>query len=136
MRSEHTGALASAMFPFMAKRRMMRQWGGTADISMDGNAIMGPSPVKNLTLNAGWGYSGFKATPAVGCAIADTVATGRTHPLIAAFCLARFESVARIDYAGVGPAPLLPSYHRPFILTLSAVFPMFSAVPVGLASAA
>ena len=107
VRIEHTVARAIAMFPFMAKLRMMRQWGGTADISMDGNAILGPSPVKNLTLNAGWGYSGFKATPAVGWAIADTVATGRTHPLIAPFCLDRFESGALIDDAGVGPAPFL-----------------------------
>lgn len=104
---EHTVARAVAMFPFMAKLRLMRQWGGIADISMDGNAILGRSPVKNLTLNAGWGYSGFKATPAVGWTIADTVATDRTHPLIAPFCLERFESGALIDDSGVGPAPFL-----------------------------
>ncbi|MEM7172581.1 MAG: sarcosine oxidase subunit beta family protein [Pseudomonadota bacterium] len=104
---EHTAARIIEMFPFTAKMRLMRQWGGIADIPMDGNAIMGATPVDNLTLNAGWGYAGFKATPAVGWTIAQTVAQGRAHPLIAPFALDRFESGALIDDAGAGPAPWL-----------------------------
>ena len=98
-------ARALAMFPQLSKLRLMRQWGGIADIPMDGNAIMGPSPLENLTLNSGWGYAGFKATPAVGWCLAETLAQGRPHPLIAPFALERFETGALIDDAGAGPYP-------------------------------
>ena len=73
--SEAVVTRALAMFPQLSKLRLMRQWGGIADIAMDGNAIMGPSPLENLTLNAGWGYAGFKATPAVGWCLAETLAS-------------------------------------------------------------
>ncbi len=106
-RIEETAARVIEMFPFAAKLRLMRQWGGIADIAMDGNAIMGPSPVANLTLNAGWGYAGFKATPAVGWALAHSLAKGTPHPLIAPFALARFQSGALIDDGGAGPSPYL-----------------------------
>jgi sarcosine oxidase subunit beta len=36
-------------------------------------------------LNGGWCYSGFKATPASGWCFAHTIATGKPHPLIAAY---------------------------------------------------
>jgi sarcosine oxidase subunit beta len=94
-----------AMFPFLSKMRLMRQWGGIADIAMDGNAIVGATPLENLYINAGWGYAGFKATPAVGRTLADTVASGEVHPLLRPFAFDRFERGALIDDAGIGPYP-------------------------------
>jgi sarcosine oxidase subunit beta len=75
--------------------------------SSDLNAIMGPSPLENLTLNAGWGYAGFKATPAVGWTLAHTIAHDAPHALNAPFALERFSSGALLDEAGIGPAPSL-----------------------------
>jgi glycine/D-amino acid oxidase-like deaminating enzyme len=43
----------------ISRARVLRSWGGTMDMSMDGSPI-----IDNLYLNAGWCYGGFKATPA------------------------------------------------------------------------
>ena len=98
---------ALAMFPCLARLRLMRLWGGMADIPMDGNAILGESPLQGLLLNAGWGYAGFKATPAVGWCLAQALSEGWSPPLIRPFALERFESGALIDDAGMGPRPYL-----------------------------
>ena len=104
---EDTLARAVQMFPFISQLRLMRHWSGTADIPMDGNAIVGRSPIDNLFLNCGWGYAGFKATPAVGWTMAELLTTNQTPPLLQPFALDRFESGALIDDAGIGPYPWL-----------------------------
>lgn len=106
-RIEDTLARAIQMFPFISHLRLLRHWSGTADIPMDGNAIVGNTPVDNLYLNCGWGYAGFKATPAVGWAMAELLATGELPELLSPFALDRFESGALIDDAGIGPYPWL-----------------------------
>ena len=104
---EDTLARATQMFPFISHLRLMRHWSGTADIPMDGNAIVGRSPLENLYLNCGWGYAGFKATPAVGWSMAELLATNLLPQLLQPFALDRFESGALIDDAGIGPYPWL-----------------------------
>ncbi|MFT5217937.1 MAG: heterotetrameric sarcosine oxidase beta subunit [Planctomycetota bacterium] len=104
---EDTLARAVQMFPFISQLRLMRHWSGTADIPMDGNAIVGRSPIENLYLNCGWGYAGFKATPAVGWTMAELLATNKIPRLLQPFALDRFESGALIDDAGIGPYPWL-----------------------------
>ncbi|MCP5087161.1 MAG: FAD-dependent oxidoreductase [Rhodobacteraceae bacterium] len=106
-RIEDVLARATQMFPFLSRLRLMRHWSGTADIAMDGNAIVGDTPIKGLKINTGWGYAGFKATPAVGHEMAALLATGRMPDLIAPFALDRFEAGALIDDAGIGPYPWL-----------------------------
>ncbi len=98
---------ASQIFPFISRLRLLRHWSGTADISMDGNAIIGPTPVHNLYLNCGWGYSGFKATPAVGWALAGMLAGGGVPDLVAPFSPERFANGDLIDDSGTGPYPWL-----------------------------
>ncbi len=104
-RIEEAARRAIAMFPFLAGMRLMRQWGGIIDVTMDGNAIVGASPIDGLYLNAGWGYTGFKATPAVGWTLAETLASGEVHALLHPFSLERFATGALIDDAGAGPYP-------------------------------
>ena len=104
---EDTLARAAQMFPFLSRLRLMRHWSGTADMTMDGNAIIGDTPVAGLKINAGWGYAGFKATPAVGHEMAATLAHDRVSDLLAPFALDRFETGALIDDAGLGPYPWL-----------------------------
>jgi glycine/D-amino acid oxidase-like deaminating enzyme len=72
---------------------------------MDGNAIVGATPVDELFINCGWGYAGFKATPAVGWSMAQYLATGSAPEMLEPFTLERFASGALIDDAGIGPYP-------------------------------
>ncbi len=104
---EDTLARAMQMFPFISHLRLMRHWSGTADIPMDGNAIVGNTPIENLFINCGWGYAGFKATPAVGWAMAELLASETLPKLLEPFSLDRFETGALIDDAGIGPYPWL-----------------------------
>ena len=106
-RIEDTLARAIQMFPFLSHLRLMRHWSGTADIAMDGNAIVGESPVDNLYFNCAWGYAGFKATPAVGWSMAELLASDVLPELLKPFSLDRFETGALIDDAGIGPYPWL-----------------------------
>jgi sarcosine oxidase subunit beta len=80
----------TALFPFMGKLRILRQWTGTCDMSPDYSPIMGVTPVEGFLITTGWGTWGFKAIPAGGEAMAELVATGCTPELIAPFALDRF----------------------------------------------
>jgi len=93
------GVLAAALelFPSFSRLKLMRQWAGAVDITPDTSPIMGLTPVRNLYINCGWGTGGYKAIPAGGDTMAQTVVDDKPHPLIRAFDLARFESGALID---------------------------------------
>ncbi len=93
------------LMPALSRLRMVRTWSGVTDMSFDGAPIIGETPVRNLYLNGGWCYGGFKATPASGWTYAHTLATGKPHALNAPFALDRFVSGATIDETGTGPMP-------------------------------
>ena len=101
------GAVAQglALVPALSRLRMVRTWSGVTDMSCDGAPIIGETPVRNLYLNGGWCYGGFKATPVSGWTYAHTLATGKPHELNAPFSLDRFERGATIDETGTGPMP-------------------------------
>jgi methylglutamate dehydrogenase subunit A len=102
---EQTMGAALAMFPMLGTVRMMRNWGGVMDMSMDGSPIIAKTALEGLYINGGWCYGGFKATPASGWTFAHTIAHGEPHPLNAAFTLERFAQGTVIDEKGVGPVP-------------------------------
>jgi sarcosine oxidase subunit beta len=85
------------LFPSFSRLKLMRQWAGAVDITPDTSPIMGLTPVRNLYINCGWGTGGYKAIPAGGDTMADTVVHDRPHPLIKSFGLERFERGALID---------------------------------------
>jgi len=85
------------LFPCFSRLKLMRQWAGAVDITPDTSPIMGLTPVRNLYINCGWGTGGYKAIPAGGDTMAQTVVEDKPHPLIRAFDLARFERGALID---------------------------------------
>jgi sarcosine oxidase subunit beta len=85
------------LFPVVSRLRMMRQWAGIVDCAPDASPIIGLTPVEGLYVNCGWGTGGFKATPGSGSVFAHTIATGRPHPLNAAFSLERFSAGRLID---------------------------------------
>lgn len=81
-----------ALFPFMSKLRVLRQWAGICDMSPDYSPIMGSTGVDGFLINTGWGTWGFKAIPASGEGMAELIATGTAPPLIEPFSLDRFAN--------------------------------------------
>ena len=80
------------LLPFLRDLRILRQWTGICDISVDFSPIMGHTGVDGFLVTTGWGTWGFKAIPAGGEQMAELIATGTTPPLIEAFGLGRFAA--------------------------------------------
>jgi sarcosine oxidase subunit beta len=104
---EHVMEGGMALMPMLGRLRVLRQWGGIMDMSMDGSPIIDRTPIDGLYLNAGWCYGGFKATPASGWCFAHTIARDTPHFFNSAFRLDRFASGAVIDERGMGATPNL-----------------------------
>lgn len=96
---EANARAAIELLPRLSRLRIMRQWAGIVDITPDTSPLMGPTPVRGLYINCGWGTGGFKAIPAGGETMAYTLAHGYAHPLIRPFSLERFARGALIDEA-------------------------------------
>ena len=96
-----------ALMPAIGRLRVLRQWGGIMDMSMDGSPIIDRTPVAGLYLNAGWCYGGFKATPGSGWCFAHTIAQDAPHPVNADLRLDRFATGALLDERGAGATPNL-----------------------------
>ncbi len=88
------------LFPVLANVKLMRQWAGMADMTPDFSPIMGETPLRNYTIDAGWGTWGFKATPVCGKRLAETIATGQAPDLIAPFSLRRFSELRQLGERG------------------------------------
>jgi sarcosine oxidase subunit beta len=96
---------AVALLPQIGALRLLRQWAGTNDQTMDGSPLIDRLGWDNVFLNGGWCYGGFKAIPASGAACARFVATGTAPDLIRAFRLSRFATGHMLDEKGAGPFP-------------------------------
>jgi sarcosine oxidase subunit beta len=102
---EHVMAAGVAMIPGISRLRVLRNWGGIMDMSMDGSPIISKTPIDNLYLDGGWCYGGFKATPGSGWVFAHTIAQDQPHELNRPFALNRFERGRLLDENGAGPFP-------------------------------
>lgn len=96
-----------AVMPMIGRMRLLRQWGGIMDMSMDGSPIIDKTPIDGLYLNGGWCYGGFKATPASGWCFAHLIARDEPHKTGAAYRLDRFATGLLIDEKGQGAQPNL-----------------------------
>jgi methylglutamate dehydrogenase subunit A len=103
--AEEVAAAAVTLLPGLARLRVLRQWGGVMDMSMDGSPIISRTPVAGLILNGGWCYGGFKAIPAGGVTTAHLIATNAPHPAAVHMDLERFSAGRTIDERGLGPYP-------------------------------
>ena len=103
--AEEVTAAGVTLMPELARLRVLRQWGGVMDMSMDGSPIISKTPIDNLILNGGWCYGGFKAIPAGGMTTAHLIAHGIPHPLAAHLDLRRFAAGRMVDERGIGPFP-------------------------------
>lgn len=88
------------LFPFLSNVKVVRQWGGMADMTPDFAPIMGKTPIEGFYLDSGWGTWGFKATPVCGKTMAYTVANDCNHELIKDFSLSRFADYELIGEKG------------------------------------
>jgi sarcosine oxidase subunit beta len=68
----------------------------------NGSPFICRTPLRDLYLNGGWCYQGFKATPAVGWCFAHTIANDDEHPLSRCYSLDRFARGRELDDYGVG----------------------------------
>ena len=91
-----------ALFPNLARLRVLRSWAGLLDMSMDGSPIFDKTEIAGLYLNCGWCYGGFKATPASGEAFAHLIAKDEPSDLIRPFRLDRYRKGAVLDEKGMG----------------------------------
>lgn len=105
-RLEDVSAGAIELLPQIAGLRILRQWAGTNDMTMDGSPIMDRLKYDNVFVNAGWCYGGFKAIPASGAAFAQFLATGTAPDLIRGYRLSRFDTGHMLDEPGHGPFPV------------------------------
>lgn len=94
---EHVVGPLVELFPIFSRLRMLRQWGGIVDVTVDRSPILSKTPVGNLFVNCGWGTGGFKATPGSGHLFAHSIARGDMHPKAAPFSIDRFNTGALID---------------------------------------
>lgn len=93
---ETIGAIVE-LYPIFSRMKMLRQWGGIVDVTVDRSPIISKTPLDNLYFNCGWGTGGFKATPGSGHVFAHSLAKGEMHPIAAPFSIDRFHSGALID---------------------------------------
>jgi len=93
---------AVALMPCISRLRLLRHWGGIQDMTPDGSPFICKTPVRNLYLNGGWCYQGFKATPASGWCFAHTIANDDEHALNRCFSLDRFKRGGELDEHGIG----------------------------------
>ena len=93
---ETVGAILE-LYPIFSRLKMLRQWGGIVDVTVDRSPLISTTPVKQLFFNCGWGTGGFKATPGSGHVFAHSIARGELHPLAAPFSLERFNTGALVD---------------------------------------
>lgn len=105
--AEEVAAAAMTLLPGLARVKVLRQWGGVMDMTMDGSPLICKTPVGGLILNGGWCYGGFKAIPAGGFTTAHLIAHDTSHPLAAHLDLERFAAGRTVDERGVGPHPYL-----------------------------
>ncbi|HVY99291.1 MAG TPA: sarcosine oxidase subunit beta family protein [Dongiaceae bacterium] len=98
----HVAEAACALMPFVKRVRLLRHWAGIQDMTPDGSPFICRTPTRNLYLNGGWCYQGFKATPASGWTFAHTIAHDDEHELNRCFSLDRFEKGDELDEHGTG----------------------------------
>ncbi|MEM6624097.1 MAG: sarcosine oxidase subunit beta family protein [Pseudomonadota bacterium] len=91
--------------PMVGRVKILRQWAGIMDMSMDGSPFITKTEVPGLYLNAGWCYGGFKAIPGSGWCFAHTIAKDEPHTANKLLTLDRYAKGRQIDESGGGPVP-------------------------------
>ena len=91
---------AMNVMPALGRVKILRQWAGIMDMSMDGSPFITKTDIEGLYFNCGWGTGGFKATPGSGHVFADLIAQDRPNAIAEPYALKRFETGFLIDEHG------------------------------------
>jgi len=67
-----------ALMPMIGRIRVLRNWGGLLDMSMDGSPIIDRTPIDGLYLNCGWCYGGFNGDTGLGPVLCTPDCAGRS----------------------------------------------------------
>ncbi|MDI9313757.1 MAG: sarcosine oxidase subunit beta family protein [Hydrotalea sp.] len=94
---EHIMSPLVELFPFVSRLKMLRQWAGIVDVTIDRSPIIAKTPVENLFFNCGWGTGGFKATPGSGYVFASSLAGKEMDPIAKPFSIERFYTGSLVD---------------------------------------
>ena len=94
---EHIMSPLVELFPFVSRLKMLRQWAGIVDVTIDRSPIIAKTPVENLFFNCGWGTGGFKATPGSGYVFASSLAGKEMDPIAKPFSIERFYTGELVD---------------------------------------
>ena len=72
--------------PKLGKLNLLRQWAGLVSQSFDGFPILGPvESVKGFIVDCGWSDYGLTTSPVAGKLLANSILTGKVHPLLKVF---------------------------------------------------
>ena len=93
--------------------RILRQWAGICDISVDFSPIMSATGVDGFYVTTGWGTWGFKAIPAGGEGMAELIATGRPPGADRAVHPGPLRARPRPGRRRLGGDPLMPTLDCP-----------------------
>ena len=102
---EDVASACVQVLPCLGRARVVRQWAGVMDMSMDGSPFITKTDIPGLYLNGGWCYGGFKATPGSGNTFAHTIAKDEPHWANRRLTLDRYRLGRQIDESGHGPTP-------------------------------
>ncbi len=104
---EEQAEILTEILPCLRGVRFMRHWAGLADMTPDMAPILdGNDPIEGLYLDFGWGFFGFKSSPAAGRHMARYMATGECPERLRPFRLRRYqehrmmgETATPVDYS-------------------------------------
>jgi sarcosine oxidase, subunit beta len=82
------------LVPKMAGIKVLRQWGGSYEMSPDGNPLCGETGVRGLFVAGGMSGHGFMFGPAVGKLMAELIDCGETFLPLDQFSLSRSFGIA------------------------------------------
>ena len=96
---EDVVSAGSRCCPASSRLRLVRHWGGVMDMTHGRQPDHPQDAARELYLNGGWCYGGFKATPASGWCFAHTIANDDAACAEPRFSLDRFETRRRAGRA-------------------------------------
>lgn len=77
------------LMPKLAPLKVLRQWGGSYEMTPDGSPFVGSTPVEGFYLAGGMCGHGFMLAPAVGKLLAEIITTGKSSIDLAEFAFGR-----------------------------------------------
>ncbi|MBF0224380.1 MAG: FAD-dependent oxidoreductase [Desulfobacterales bacterium] len=90
---KHQAEALTELMPCLKGVKLMRAWGGLADMTPDMAPIIdGNDPIQGFFQNCGWGYFGFKSAPVTGKYMAQFMATDQCPSILKPFTMRRYEN--------------------------------------------